>query len=299
MAIIRIGTRGSQLALWQANFVKNQLETLGHQVTLTIIKTKGDKIQHLGFAKMEGKGFFTKELEEALLENCIDLAVHSMKDLPTTPPQGLRLAAVSYRANPSDMLILRKETVDETKELSFRTNAVIGTSSARRKAQVLHYRPDAQLKDIRGNVPTRLQKLRAGQFDGILLAAAGIERLKIDLSDFHAFNLHPSEFVPAPAQGVLALQIRAGNRPLYDILRRIHHSETVRCTNVELRVLQLAQGGCHIPLGVYCERDRSGYYHVWAVQATTWASPVRAVQYSSSTSSNLAQHIFNQLQVKG
>ncbi|MCH2043397.1 MAG: hydroxymethylbilane synthase [Saprospiraceae bacterium] len=296
MANIRIGTRGSKLALWQANFIKDQLESLGHQVQLTIIKTKGDKIQHLGFDKIEGKGFFTKELEDALLEERVDLAVHSMKDLPTTQPEGLRLAAVSYRANPSDCLILRKEVVDESQDLSFKANAIIGTSSARRKAQMLHFRPDINLKDIRGNVPTRLQKLREQQFDGILLATAGLERLKIDLSEFHCIEFDPREFIPAPAQGVLALQVRATDRPLYDILRRLHNSATVRCTNIERGVLQLTQGGCHIPLGVYCEQDSKGNYHVWAAQAATWESPLRSVQLSSSSKANLAQRVFDKLQ---
>jgi len=141
---IIIGTRGSKLALWQAEFTKAKLEALGHIVELKIIKTKGDKIQHLGFDKLEGKGFFTKELEDALLRGAIDMAVHSMKDLPTTQPEGLVIAGVSYRENPADMLVIRKDRVTPDLLLKLPKNAKVGTSSARRKAQLLDFRSDLE-----------------------------------------------------------------------------------------------------------------------------------------------------------
>lgn len=295
MSKIIIGTRGSELALWQANFIKEELEKIGQAVELKIITTKGDAIQHLSFDKIEGKGFFTKELEDALLKGDIDLAVHSMKDLPTSQPEGLRIAALSYRDLPEDWLILRKDAIDNDEDLRLKKSPIVGTSSARRKAQLLNIRPDAQIKDIRGNVPTRLEKLRKGDFDAILLAAAGLNRLKLDLSDFLVLKFSPKEFVPAPAQGVLALQIRVEDKILFKTLRVLHKTETQDCTNVERKVLQLFQGGCHLPLGVYCEKDKLGNYHVWAAMAEAWNSPLKKVQMSSSTRANLAERVFTEL----
>ena len=167
---VRIGTRGSKLALWQANYLQDELAKIGLTSSIHIIKTKGDAIQDLSFDKIEGKGFFTKEIEEALLQEEVDLAVHSMKDLPTTSPEGLVITAVSYREDPTDWLIVRKEVSVKNKLLRLPVGAVVGTSSARRKAQLLHFRSDFVLKDIRGNVPTRIDKLRQGQFDAIVLA---------------------------------------------------------------------------------------------------------------------------------
>ena len=191
MQHIRIGSRGSDLALWQANHVKKQLEALGSSVEIKIIVTQGDAIQNLSFDKLEGKGFFTKEIETALLNNEIDLAVHSHKDLETDQPKGLVVAAVSEREDPADLLLIRKEKVDTLQLWSLAEQSIIGTSSARRKSQVRGFRPDAEIKDLRGNVPTRIQKLRDGQYDAILLAKAGVDRLKIELSEFHVERLDP------------------------------------------------------------------------------------------------------------
>ena len=216
MRKIIIGTRGSDLALWQANYTKGLLEGLGCQVELKIISTEGDRSQqwNTSFDKLEGKGFFTKEIEEALVNKEIDLAVHSHKDLPTTSPEGLIIAGVSQREDPSDLLLIRKEAVDEKQRFSLKRKAVLGTSSARRKAQFLAFRDDVEVKDLRGNVPTRVKKLREGLYDAILLAKAGTERLDLDLSDLHVEKLSPKEFVPAPAQVVLAWQIREADRDL-------------------------------------------------------------------------------------
>jgi hydroxymethylbilane synthase len=295
MSKIIIGTRGSELALWQANYIKTELEKIGQEVELKIITTRGDAIQHLSFDKIEGKGFFTKELEDALLKGEIDLAVHSMKDLPTTQPEGLKIAAVSYRDLPEDWLIIRKDALENGKILNLKAAPVVGTSSARRKAQIRAIRPDTEIKDIRGNVPTRLEKLRRGDFDAILLAAAGLNRLNIDLSDFKVLKFSPREFVPAPAQGVLALQIREEDKLLYAELRQLHNDNTLSCTNVERKVLKLYQGGCHLPLGVYCERDSLGAYHVWAIQADEWDAPLKRVQLSSSTRGGLAEKVYQAL----
>lgn len=255
MKSIIIGSRGSDLALWQANHVKNQLENLGCEVSITIIKTQGDLIQHLSFDKMEGKGFFTKEIETALLNKTIDLAVHSHKDLETTSPAGLQIACVSEREDPSDLLIINKESVDADEEWELKDKAVIGTSSARRKSLLIRYREDLEIKDLRGNVPTRIQKLREGNYDAILLAKAGVDRLKIDLSEFHTVVLDPQEFVPAPAQGVLALQIREEDKGLFEILQKMNHSDVQQQIAIERNVLRKLNGGCQLPLGVYCEAD--------------------------------------------
>ncbi|MEO1435102.1 MAG: hydroxymethylbilane synthase [Bacteroidota bacterium] len=293
---IIIGTRGSKLALWQAEFTKAKLEALGHIVELKIIKTKGDKIQHLGFDKLEGKGFFTKELEDALLRGAIDMAVHSMKDLPTTQPEGLVIAGVSYRENPADMLVIRKDRVTPDLLLKLPKNAKVGTSSARRKAQLLDFRSDLELADIRGNVPTRLRKLEEGQFDAIMLAAAGLQRLEIDLSAFEAIELNPREFVPAPAQGVLAFQCLGSDVDMRRILKELHHSEVSKCTNVERKVLKLLEGGCQMPLGVFCEFDPVKKYSAFVAKAENWDGKVHFARFSSSTYVEFAEQIFKALQ---
>jgi len=256
---IIIGTRGSDLALWQANFVRKELERLGHQVHIKMITTQGDKIQDLGFDKMEGKGFFTKEIEAALLKRDIDLAVHSHKDLETKQPEGLEVAAVSARENPCELLLIRESAYQENALWGLRKDAVVGTSSARRKSQLLALRQDVQIKELRGNVPTRVEKLRSGQYDAILLAKAGILRLELDLSDLVSIDLTPDEFVPAPAQGVLALQIRSVDTELQKVLQQINDFKVQKLVHLERSVLNLMDGGCQLPLGVYCDNK---YVHV-------------------------------------
>lgn len=291
--MLKIGTRGSKLALWQAKFTQSELALHGVESELVIIKTQGDLVQHLGFDKLEGKGFFTKEIEDALLRGEVDLAVHSMKDLPTHQPEGLCITAVSYRHNPSDLLIIRKESYVDKALLKLAPNIIVGTSANRRKAQMQAYRSDVQLKDIRGNVPTRLQKLRSGEYDAIFLAAAGVERLNLDVSDFEVLELPVREFVPAPAQGALAWQTNRDDTATRLILNKIHHPEVSACTNVERRVLQLMEGGCQLPLGVYCERDAVGNYHAFA--SCEIEGLLRQTRLSSSTSFGMAEKLVAQL----
>jgi hydroxymethylbilane synthase len=292
---IRIGTRGSKLALWQAEYTKAKLEEIGVAVTLQIIKTKGDRIQHLSFDKMEGKGFFTKEIEEALLQGEVDLAVHSMKDMPTKSPDGLVLTAVSYRENPADWLVIRPEKMEDGAVLKLPQKAVVGTSSARRKAQMLDFRPDIEIKDIRGNVPTRLRKLQEGQFDAILLAAAGLTRLEMVMDDFEVIRFNPREFVPAPAQGVLCYQTAEDDLETRRTIKALHDQDVAEVINVERKVLSLFDGGCQMPLGVYCERDDQGNYHVWAAKAASWNAPVKRVHLSSSTKFELPEQVVEAL----
>ncbi len=292
MKKIRIGTRGSKLALWQAEFTKAALAEAGVETELVIIKTTGDIVQHLSFDKIEGKGFFTKEIEDALLRGDVDMAVHSMKDLPTTQPDGLVVAGVSYREDPADWLLIRQGEAADTELFQLKNGATVGTSSARRKAQLLGYRPDLHLVDIRGNVPTRLDKLRSGDFDAIMLAGAGLTRLNLDLAGLEVVKLNVREFVPAPAQGVLAFQCCADDlETRRTIQQHLHQPNVSAVTNVERKTLKLIGGGCLLPLGVYCERDASGYYHVWAAMASAWDQPVRRVRLSQSTSFGLAEKV--------
>jgi hydroxymethylbilane synthase len=273
---IIIGTRGSDLALWQANYTKDLLEDKGHEVEIKIISTQGDRSQqwNTSFDKLEGKGFFTKELEEALLSKEIDLAVHSHKDLETNNPDGLMIAGVSKREDPSELLIIRKEFVDKNERFNLKKNALVGTSSSRRKSQLLAFRPDVEIRDMRGNVPTRIEKLRKGEYEAIMLAAAGVERLELDLDDLHVEYLKPEEFVPAPAQGVLAWQTREDDEELMEVIDTISDLDVRIRINIEREILNMFNGGCQLPLGVYCDTDEDDEdrlkFKVWLSHADSW-----------------------------
>lgn len=285
-----IGTRGSELALWQANFVKDRLTEIGVNAELKIIKTQGDKFLNLRLDKLEGKGFFTKELEESLLDGSIDIAVHSHKDLPTQNPPGLIIAAVSEREEPNELLLILKDCVDIKQKLSLKYGAMVGTSSNRRKAQLLALRPDLEIDNLRGNVPTRIQKLRDEDYDAIILAKAGVERLGIDLSDFFVEELEPMEFIPAPAQGVLAIQIRESDTELFNCLQALHSAEVAEVVAVERKVLNLFNGGCHMPLGCYCRKEE-GRYQVWTSKAGDDDLFPDRLFLESDTTSGLAERI--------
>jgi hydroxymethylbilane synthase len=288
---IRIGTRGSELALWQAHNVKQRLENNGNSVSITIIKTQGDKIQDLSFDKLEGKGFFTKEIEAALMSNEVDLAVHSHKDLETSPPEGLVIAAVSEREDPSELLLISRGNVDSSQVWDLKLNSSIGTSSARRKSVVVSNRNDLTIKELRGNVPTRIQKLREGKYDAIILAKAGVSRLEIDLSEFHVVELDPKTFVPAPAQGVLALQIREEDKELWKEIQKLNHPQVEMQIAIERKVLNLMQGGCQLPLGVYCDLE-----NVFVSFAKDWTTGSQNFIFPFSGNTNLAEEIVATLQ---
>jgi hydroxymethylbilane synthase len=289
---IRIGTRGSDLALWQAHFVRRQLEEIGCEVSIQIIVTQGDRIQDLSFDKLEGKGFFTKEIEQALLNGEVDLAVHSHKDLETTQPAGLHIAAVSYREDASELLLMRREAIDASQAWNLKANAVIGTSSARRKAQIIAQRPDLEIKELRGNVPTRIDKLRQGQYDAILLARAGVLRLELDLSDLETIVLDPTSFIPAPAQGVLGLQTRVDDVLTTEILQKLHHTEVATRIGLERSVLRQMDGGCQLPLGVYCVGDQ---VYVSFSPSAKEAAENQVYTYVAGQETSLAQEIVQQL----
>lgn len=283
------------MALWQANHIKDRLQEIGVESELKIIKTQGDIVQHLRLDKLEGKGFFTKELEEELLSSQIDLAVHSHKDLPTVNPPGLIIAAVSEREDPSELLIIRKEAFDITQKFSLKKNATVGTSSNRRKAQLLSFRSDLEFDDLRGNIQTRVQKLRDEKYDAIMLAKAGIGRVEMDLSEFHVEVISPIKIIPAPAQGVLAVQIRENDQELFDMLQPINDQSVQETIAVERKVLNLFDAGCHAPLGSYC-RKHDGKYEVWtSVAEDNEEFPDRLFVRSASTE-GLSEQIFNKFQ---
>jgi len=285
-----IGTRGSDLALWQANFVKDSLSAIGVTAELKIIKTMGDRILGLSFDKLEGKGFFTKELEEELLDSTIDIAVHSHKDLPTENPPGLIIAAVSEREDPSELLLILKDCVDVHQKFSVKYGGIVGTSSNRRKAQLLAHRPDLDIKDLRGNVPTRVGKLHGESYDAIMLAKAGISRLGLDLSEFHVEELSPTELIPAPAQGALAIQIRENDRELFDVLQALHHANVAEELSIERSVLKLFGGGCHLPLGCYC-RKHEDKYQVFTSKADEGDGFPDRLFIEADTTQDLAQNV--------
>lgn len=280
---IRIATRGSALALWQANFVKGKLARLGHQVELVLVETQGDREQ-TAFRDMEGVGFFTKAVQDAVLAGDADVAVHSHKDLPSAPTPGLEVAAISERADARDVLLIRPECFvrvggrgSEVREqgaevgdrgsekhltphssrltlhssLPLKGNAIVGTSAARRQSQLKHLRPDLRVQELRGNVPSRLQKLRDGQYDAIVLAAAGLERLELDVSDLKVITLEPEVFVPAPAQGVLALECRRTDYESASMLTDVHDIDAYRTVAAERGLMEMLQGGCQLALGAH------------------------------------------------
>ncbi|MFN3322035.1 MAG: hydroxymethylbilane synthase [Bryobacteraceae bacterium] len=253
--MLTIGSRGSQLALWQANWVKARLEGLGESCRIEIIKTTGDKITDVPLAKVGTKGLFTKEIEEALLDGSIDLAVHSLKDLPTELPQGLTLSALPEREDPRDAIVGARLS-----ELP--VNARVGTSSLRRTAQIRALRPGLQLESIRGNVDTRLRKLDEGQFDAIVLAAAGLRRLGLDHRIAEIFT--SEQLCPAVGQGALAVETRADNGPAAQACARLDHAPTRAAVTAERAVLATLNGGCQVPLGVYATVE-DGRLHVHAV----------------------------------
>ena len=242
-----IGTRQSLLALWQSNHIADLLRRQYPECTVTLKKiiTKGDRILDVPLAKIGGKGLFTKELETALLEGEIDLAVHSLKDMPTVLPEGLCLTAVTKRANAGDAFVSNKYASIET----LPQGAVLGTSSLRRKAQLLAARPDLKIVDLRGNVDTRLRKLDEGQMDAIILAAAGLTRL--GYTD-RIREIIPHNFcLPAVGQGALAIECRTDNTEVRAMLNFLNDQSTKQATDAERAFLGLIEGGCQVPIGVH------------------------------------------------
>jgi hydroxymethylbilane synthase len=244
--MLTIGSRGSKLALWQANWVKSRLEEMGEECRIEIIHTTGDRITDVPLAKVGTKGLFTKEIEEALLAGSIDLAVHSLKDMPTELPSGLILAATPVREDPRDALVGKKFA-------EIPAGAKVGTSSLRRAAQLKAQRPDVQVDPIRGNLDTRLRKLDEGQYDAILLAAAGLRRL--GWQHRIAELIAPEIMCPAVGQGALAIETRADGGAGQQACEHLDDVDTRRCVTAERALLAAMGGGCQVPLGAHAAVD--------------------------------------------
>jgi hydroxymethylbilane synthase len=267
MAPLRIGSRGSQLALWQANHISALLRERGYEVELRIIKTTGDKIIDVALAKVGTKGMFTKEIEEALAEGSIDLAVHSLKDLPTEISPGFEIAAITTRENPRDVFCSRKyENIDDLPR-----GARVGTSSLRRQAQLKAVRPDLDIHPLRGNVDTRLRKLEAGEYDAIILAAAGLYRL--GKTELVRQVISPDMMCPAAGQGALGIEIRAGDTVTRQHLSFLDDAAARATTTCERALLNKLGGGCQVPIGAFAE-VRNGRLHLDAIVADPDGSKV-------------------------
>lgn len=246
MRDITIATRGSKLALWQANFVKDSLEKqyAGMRVTLLIVKTKGDIILDVPLAKVGGKGLFVKEIEEALLDERADVAVHSMKDVPMELPEPLVLGVIPQRENPADLFL----SAHHKNLLALPQGATVGTSSLRRQAQLLAIRPDLHVVSLRGNIDTRLKKLTEGHYDAIIMAAAGMARL--NLSAPYMEILAPA-FLPAAGQGAIGLEYRADKPELHSLFSFLNHPKTHTCVLAERAFLRALDGGCQVPIAAF------------------------------------------------
>ena len=255
--MLTLGSRGSALALWQANHVAALLNAISVGTRIEIIKTTGDHLQTASLTQAGGKGLFTKEIEQALLDGSIDVAVHSLKDLPTEMTFGLAIAAVPEREDPRDALVgMSLEALPR--------GAHLGTSSSRRAAQLRHLRPDLAIEPVRGNVDTRLRKLKEGQYDAIVLAAAGLKRLGLEQEI--AEILTPDQICPAPGQGALGIQTRA-NDAAEEICRSLDHHDSRIAVEAERAVLAGLGGGCQLPVGAFAERVAN----MWALQAVVVA----------------------------
>jgi hydroxymethylbilane synthase len=260
---LRIGTRGSALALWQANHVRDELARLhGVEAELVRIHTSGDKMQTASVAQIgaEGsaKGIFIKELEDALLAGTVDIAVHSMKDVPTETPAGLTFAAITHREDARDCLISRTNRILQ----GLPSGSRIGTSSVRRQAQLRHLRPDLNVLDLRGNVDTRLKKLASGEFDAIVLAMAGVNRL--GASDKVTQVFKQDAMLPAVGQGALGIETRADDADALKLAVSLDHAETRACVTAERALLRELEGGCQVPLGAWAKIAPSGEMQIEA-----------------------------------
>ena len=292
MAALRIGSRGSQLALWQANHIASPLKANGHHVEIEIIRTTGDKIADIALSQVGTKGMFTKEIEEALAEGRVHLAVHSLKDLPTEVPPGFELAAITRREDPRDVLLSR----DHRGLNQLPQGARVGTSSLRRQAQLRALRPDLEIHPLRGNVDTRLRKLESGEFDAIILAAAGLRRLgRTEL----VREFIPAEIMcPAAGQGALGIEVREGDAETRQHLLFLDDAAARSATTCERALLHRLGGGCQVPIGALAE-VRGEHLHLTAVVAHPDGSQVLREAQSDTNSENLAASVAKALLARG
>jgi hydroxymethylbilane synthase len=299
---IRIGSRGSQLALWQANHISYALRDAGFETEIEIIRTTGDRMQQPGFVpppNLDGKGIFIKEIEEALEDGRIDLAVHSLKDLPTKLSPQFEIAAIPKRADPRDVFVCEQFWALHT----LPSGAKIGTTSPRRQAQILALRPDVIFVDIRGNIDTRLKKLESGKCDALVLAAAGLDRLK--RAEWVHQRFDPTEMCPAPGQGALALETRSGSteRDLYirQTISFFNHPPTRFSVEAERTVLDQLGGGCQLPIGALCIPTSEGFTMHAQVVAPDGETMIQLETQASSSADpiELGQRVADHLQERG
>ncbi|HEY0795154.1 MAG TPA: hydroxymethylbilane synthase [Acidisarcina sp.] len=268
--MIRIGSRGSQLARWQSEHIAGLLRRAGHDVSIHIIRTSGDRLQEVTFAEAGTKGMFTKEIEEALAANRIDLAVHSLKDLPTGLSAPFAIAAIPQREDARDVFVSPHHVVFA----DLPHHARVGTSSLRRQSQLRALRPDIEFVEFRGNVDTRLRKLGEGQAHGIVLAAAGLARL--GRMEWVREYFSPETVCPAAGQGALAIECRANDAPTHDAVRFLNHADTHYAVNAERAALSALGGGCQVPIGIYCLRAGEQFNIMGAVATADGTKLVRA-----------------------
>jgi hydroxymethylbilane synthase len=292
MAKLRIGSRGSQLALWQANHISALLRERGHEVELEIIKTTGDKITDVALAQVGTKGMFTKEIEDALAEGRVDLAVHSLKDLPTELPSGFELVAITERVNPHDVFLsVHYDCLDALPK-----GAKVGTSSLRRQAQLKAFRPDLVIHPLRGNVDTRVRKLEEGEYDGIILAAAGLTRLgKTQLIKEY---LSEEFMCPAAGQGALGIEIREGDTKMRKRLEFLNNADSHAATICERTLLNKLGGGCQVPIGAFAE-VKDGKLQLTGVVARPDGTEVLREQQSGSDAVALGELVGDTLLRRG
>lgn len=266
-----MGTRGSDLALWQARWVAGRLGGEAAGVRLELIRTEGDRAFDVSLAESSERGLFTRDIERALLERRIDIAVHSLKDLPTTLPEGLVLGAIPERADAGDILLVRPDALADDPVLPLVRGARIGTGSPRREALLAWLRPDLVTAPFRGNVPTRIAKCVRGDVDGVVLARAGVARLRLDVAPLLAFDLDPAAWLPAPGQGALGIEAREGCHATLARVAPLHCEETGSAVSAERRLLALLEAGCHAALGAWCRREGD----TWALSAGALGSDAR------------------------
>ncbi len=281
---IRLGTRGSRLAMWQAERVKKELIDHGHKVDIIPIRTAGDRDRSTPLWQIKTVGVFVKEIQRALLERKIDIAVHSAKDMPTDSPDTIILAAVLERDFPRDCLVKQKDKPF----IEYKDPICIGTSSMRRKTQLFITKKNICFKDLRGNVETRLKKLRSSQFDMIVMSEAGIKRMEIDLSDLFVEPLSYDICVPAAGQGIVAIEALENNHELLEVLKGIDNVCSHTALRIERDILRSLEGGCRAPIAVHAERKNDGWT-IWCCISTPDAK--RFIKYKRSFSSNDTKYI--------
>jgi hydroxymethylbilane synthase len=289
---IRLGTRGSALARWQSEHVKGRLEGLGHSVEVCVITTTGDRTLDGPLESVGGKGAFLKEIEEAMLRGEVDLAVHSLKDVPTALPAGLGLCAVLERADPRDALLSSGPSF-----AALPLGARVGTTSLRRRAQLRALRPDLSVTDLRGNVDTRIRRLREGQFDAILLAMAGLTRLGRvgEVTE----PLDPGLMIPAPGQGAIALECRTADAGVAAAVVALNHEPTALAVAAERAFLAALGGGCNVPLGAFAEPDAASGLRLRALVARADGSAVLRGELRGGNAERLGRALADDLLARG